>query len=102
MKRDLELLLNTLEFSYLWEGFLGIFCLTVRGGLKASQVALMVKNSPVKAGDIRDVGLIPGLGRSPGGGHGNLLQYSRLENLVRGAWLVMVHRITASDMTEMT
>ena len=74
----------------------------MRGGLKASQAALMVKNSPVKAGDIRDVGLIPGLGRSPGGGHGNLLQYSRLENLVRGAWLVMVHRITASDMTEMT
>ena len=74
----------------------------MRGGLEASQVALVVKNSPVKAGDIRDVGLIPGLGRSPGGRHGNLLQYSRLETLVRGAWWAMVNRITASDMTEMT
>ena len=44
------------------------------------QVALMVKNSPLKAGDIRDAGLIPGLGRCPGGGHGNPLQYSYLEN----------------------
>ena len=35
----------------------------------------MVKNQPANAGDIRDVGLIPGLGRSPGGGHGNPLQY---------------------------
>ena len=41
----------------------------------------MVKNIPANAGDIRDAGLIPGLGRSPGGGHGNPLQYSCLENL---------------------
>ena len=40
----------------------------------------MVKNSPNNAGDIRDLGSIPGLGRSPGGGHGNPLQYSCLEN----------------------
>ena len=40
----------------------------------ASQVALMVKNLPAKAGNIRDVGLIPGPGRFPGGGHGNPLQ----------------------------
>ena len=39
----------------------------------------MVKNLPVNAGDIRDTGLIPGLGTSPGGGHGNPLQYSHLE-----------------------
>ena len=39
----------------------------------------MVKNPPANAEDIRDVGLIPGLGRSPGGGHGNPLQYFRLE-----------------------
>ena len=39
--------------------------------LRASQVALVVKNLPANAGDIRDVHLIPGLGRSPGGGHGN-------------------------------
>ena len=46
----------------------------------ASQVALVVKNSPADAGDIRDVGMIPGLGRSPGEGHGNLPQYSFMEN----------------------
>jgi len=40
----------------------------------------VVKNLPVNAGDIRDVGLVSGLGRSPGGGHGNPLQYSCLEN----------------------
>ena len=42
----------------------------------------MIKNLPASAGDIRDTGLIPGLGRSPGGGHGNPLKYSCLENLV--------------------
>ena len=41
---------------------------------------LMVKNPPANAGDIRDAGLIPELGRCPGGGHGNPLQYSYLEN----------------------
>ena len=41
-----------------------------------SQVSLLVKNLPVNAGDVRDMGLIPGSGRSPGGGHGNPLQYS--------------------------
>ena len=46
----------------------------------ACQVALVVKNIPTNAGYIRDTGLIPGLGRSPGGGHGNPLQYSCLEN----------------------
>ena len=52
----------------------------------AFQVALMVKNMPFNAGDIRDAILIPGLGRSPGGGHGNSLQYSCLENpMDRGA-----------------
>ena len=47
----------------------------------------MFKNPPANAGDIRDVGLIPGSGRSPGGGHGNALQYSCLGNVMdRGAW----------------
>ena len=47
----------------------------------------MVKNSPVNAEDIRDVGSIPGLGRLPGEGNGSPLQYSSLENPVdRGAW----------------
>ena len=56
---------------------------------EASQV---VKNLPANAEDIRDAGLIPGSGRSPGEGHGNPLQYSYLENPVdRGAWQAMVH-----------
>ena len=46
----------------------------------ASQVGLVVKNLPAQAGDIRYAGLIPGSGRSPGGGQGNPLQYSCLEN----------------------
>ena len=51
-----------------------------------SQVALVVKNLRPNSGDTRDVGLIPGLGRPPGGGPGNLIQYSCLENpMDRGA-----------------
>ena len=46
----------------------------------ASQVTLVVKNPPINAGDIRHMGLIPGSGKSPGGRHGNPLQYSCLEN----------------------
>ena len=49
-------------------------------GIGASQVVLMVKSPPANAGDLSDAGSIPGLGRSPGGGHGNALQYSCLEN----------------------
>ena len=52
------------------------------------QAALVVKNIPAQAGDVRDAGLIPGSGRSPGGGHGNPLQCSCLGNpMDRGAWL---------------
>ena len=54
--------------------------------VRAFQVALVVKNLPANAGDLRDEGSIPGLGRSPGEGHGNPIQYSCLENLMdRGA-----------------
>ena len=64
---------------------------------KASQVALVVKNLPVNAGDIRDVGSIPGLGRSPGEGHSYPLQYSCLENpMDRGTWRATVHRVAKS------
>ena len=52
-------------------------CMLLSG---ASQIVLVVKKLPANAGDIRDVGLIPGSGRSPGGGHGNPLQYSCLED----------------------
>ena len=55
-------------------------------GFGASRVVLVVKNPTVSAGDVRDMGLIPGSGRSPGGGHGNLFQYSCLgSSLDRGA-----------------
>ena len=58
----------------------------------------MVKNSPANAGDVRDLGSIPGSGRSPGGGHGNPLEYSCLENPTnRGAWWATVHGVTKSQ-----
>ena len=60
----------------------------------ASQVALVVKNPPANAGDTGDSGLIPGLGRSSGGGNGNPLQYSCLENpMDREALWATVHRV---------
>ena len=59
---------------------------------KGSHLALVIKNPPADAGSARDVGLIPGLGRSPGKGNGNPLQYSCLENSMdRGAWWATVH-----------
>ena len=62
----------------------------------------MVKNLPANVGDIRDVGSIPRSGRSPGGEHGNPLQYSCLENpMDRGAWLATVLS-KELDMTETT
>ena len=69
---------------------------------KASQVVLVVKNPPANAGDIRDSGSIPGLGRSPGVGNGNPLHYSYLENSMdRGAWWAAVHEVSNElDMTE--
>ena len=55
----------------------------------------MVKNLPANAGDVRVMGSVCGLGRSPGGGHGNPLQYSCLENPTdRGAWQVTVYGVT--------
>ena len=55
----------------------------------------MIKNMPASAEDIRDMDSIPGLGRSPGGGNGNSVQYSCLKNPIdRGAWHAMVHRVT--------
>ena len=64
----------------------------------ASQVALVVKNLPANAGDIRDVGSISGSGRSPGEGNGNPLQSSCLENSVnRGAWWATVNGLTKSQ-----
>ena len=60
-------------------------------------MALVVKNVLANTGDLRGEGLIPGLGRSPGGGNGNPLQYSCLENpMDRGAWQVTVHWVAKS------
>ena len=65
-------------------------------------MALVVKNTPANT-DVRNAGLIPGLERSSGGGHGNPLQSSCLENSMdRGAWLANVHRIAELNMTEVT
>ena len=58
-------------------------------------MALVVKNPPANAGDTRDASLIPGWGRSPGGGHGNPFQYSCPENPKdRGGWQAKDHRVT--------
>ena len=61
----------------------------------------VVKNPPASAGDTGDMGSIPGLGRSPGGGNGNPLQFSYLKNpMDRGAWQATVHGVARElDMT---
>ena len=59
------------------------------------------KESACNAGDPRDARSVPGLGRPPGGGNGNPLQYSGLENCMdRGAWWVSVHRVTKTQTSE--
>ena len=64
----------------------------------APQAALLVKNLPANAGDIRDAGAIPGSGRASGEGHGNPPQHSRLENpMDRGTWQATVHGVTKSQ-----
>ena len=68
-----------------------------RPHFRASLVATVVKNLPANAGDIRDAGSIPGSERSPGGGHGNPLQCSCLENpMDRGAWRAIVDGVSKS------
>ena len=72
-------------------------------GLGASHVAWVVENPPANAGDTRDVSSIPRSGRSPGGGHGNPLQYFCLGNLKdRGTWRATIYRIAELNMTEVT
>ena len=70
---------------------------------RSPQLALVVKNWPAHAGDARDMGSVPRLGRCPAGGHGNPLQYPYRENpMDRGAWRVIPHRVAELDMTEVT
>ena len=73
------------------------FPIAPQGKLSASQVMLLVKNSPANAGDAGNKGLIPGSGRSSDGGNGNPLQYSCKDNSMdRGAWQATVHGVTKS------
>ena len=68
--------------------------------VRAAQVVLVVKNPRANARDTRDVGLIPGSGRSPGGRHDDPLQYSCLGNpLDRGAWQAVVHEVSQKNIT---
>ena len=70
----------------------------MRAGLPAGAV---VESLPASTGDPGHMGPVPGLGTSPGGGHGSKPQYSCLENSVdRGAWWATVHGVTESDTTE--
>ena len=70
-----------------------------RRNFGVSQVVRVVKNLPANARDTRDAGSIPRLGRSPGGGHGNPLQYSYPENPKdRGMWRAIAHRVTESGI----
>ena len=70
----------------------------VQVGLWVSQVVLVMKNQPTNSGDIRETALIPGSGRCPGGGHGNPLWCSCLENpMDRGAWWATVYRVAKSQ-----
>ena len=65
--------------------------------VKGSLMTQLIKNPPANTVDKRDMSLIPGSGRSPGGGHGNPLQYSCLENSMdRGTWQATVHGVTKS------
>ena len=78
-----------------------VFCTLVFLKYRYSQVTLMAKNPPAKAGDVRDTGSILGLGRSPGEENGYPLQYSYLENpMDRGAWWATVHRV-AKNRTQL-
>ena len=66
--------------------------------IRAPQAEPGMKNSPANAGDIRNMGSVPGLGGSPGEENGNPLQYSHLENpMDRGAWQATVHGISKSQ-----
>ena len=82
--------------TFIWSFERGTIYIYLTHG--APQVARVIKNLPAHAGDVRDMGLIPGLGRSPGVGSGNPLQYSRLEDpMDREAWWDIVHGVAKSQ-----
>ena len=77
---------------------LAFFAYKTRVKIWASRGALVIKNLPVRAGDIRGGSLIPGSVRTPEGGNDNPLQYSHLKNpMDRGTWQAMVHRVPKSQ-----
>ena len=79
------------DFLFQSNFFWSIIALGVPGGSA-------VKNHLPMSGDVGDIGLIPGLGRAPGEGNGNPLQYSCLEDRMdRGAWQAIVHRVAKSQ-----
>ena len=79
-------------YSFFFRTFFSIMVYHWILSIGASQMAPVVKNLPARAGDVRDVGSVPGSGRFPEEGHGNPLQYSCVENsLDRGAWWATVH-----------
>ena len=91
-------------FAYLGKVFHGFLWVENEGFGKSILVRWvfpggpMMRKLPANAGDVRDVGLISGSGRSPGGGQDNPLQYSCLENpMGRGSWKATVHRVTKSQ-----
>ena len=88
-----------MEFSFMFFSLLLFVPLvSCLGNHRVSMVALVVKNPPANAGDVRDMGSIPGSGRSSGGRHGSPLQYSCLENpRDRGAWWATVCGVTKSQ-----
>ena len=88
----LKLLSLTLAFLPIW------VCREFMHEHGTSQVMLVVKNPSDNAGDIRDEGSIPELGRSPGGGQGYTLHYPCLENAMdRGAWQATVHKVAMNQ-----
>ena len=85
-------------YSFFFRTFFSIMVYHWILSIGASQMAPVVKNLPARAGDVRDMGSVPGSGRSPGRGHGNPPQYSSLENpMGRGAFLATVHGVTKSQ-----
>ena len=91
-----NLLVEASVQSSLWGNYLKS---QIAGSSVRSRPCLLAngKESACKAGDTGEAGSIPGLGRCPGGGHGNPLQYSCLESpMDRGAWWATVHRVTES------
>ena len=98
LRNDLKRIVSALLLIIIINIFVGIKIIVACSTFtRASQVALVVKNLPAKAGEVRDAGSIPGSGRSPREGHGNPLWYFCLENpMDREAWWAIVHRVERS------